>query len=377
MEQVADAGNFATTIPVDLIVDILSLLPAKSIIRFQSVSKQWFSIIRSKYLVDTFLIRSKTRPHLLLVLELSKPGKRFLFSVPEHKINDKTSTAIARHDMTRSPSRDVYYFSSLPVNGFVCFTGIISSTGLCNSITVCNPITRQTVKLPDVRNKGRKVYELLGYDPVEDQYKVLCVITCVRYRSVQVDNQQEHYVCTVSSSEKQEWRKIENTSAYIYRHIYPGICIDGVIYYGIEESNIVKFDVRSEKMELIKAPEESNSSNLVNYNGRLGGVEFIYYKHEIRLWILEDIEKQQWSSMKFSYPRELGNHLVSNGVIHTGELMVFQRSLKEADIEPFCVYYYDFNKESSRKVEIQGVETDEKRGTRLCYPGYIENIRFL
>ncbi|WZZ40596.1 hypothetical protein YC2023_036855 [Brassica napus] len=88
MELVAHAGNSTTTIPVDLIVEILSLLPSKSIIRFQSVSKQWFSIIRSKDLVDTFLTRSKTRPHLLLVLELFTPAKRFLFSVPEHKTND-------------------------------------------------------------------------------------------------------------------------------------------------------------------------------------------------------------------------------------------------------------------------------------------------
>ncbi|KAG2332133.1 hypothetical protein Bca52824_003313 [Brassica carinata] len=48
MELVTHAGNSTTTIPVDLIVEILSLLPSKSIIRFQSVSKEWFSIIRSK-----------------------------------------------------------------------------------------------------------------------------------------------------------------------------------------------------------------------------------------------------------------------------------------------------------------------------------------
>ncbi|WZZ40595.1 hypothetical protein YC2023_036854 [Brassica napus] len=204
-----------------------------------------------------------------------------------------------------------------------------------------------------------------------------------RYGSDQQDNQQEHYVCTVSSSQKQEWRKIENTTAYKYRYVYQGICIGGVIYYGIRESNIVRFDVTSEKMELIKAPEESDISmtcysTLVNYNGRLGGVEFGYYKHDIRLWILEDVENQEWSRKTFKYPRQWKGfecHLGSNGVVHTGELMVFQRSLKEA--KPFCVYYYDFNIDRSRKVEIQGVETDELLGSRLCYPGYVENIRFL
>ncbi|CAG7881119.1 unnamed protein product [Brassica rapa] len=96
------------------------------------------------------------------------------------------------------------------------------------------------------------------------------------------------------------------------------------------------------------------------------------------LWILENVENQEWSRKTFKYPRQwegFGWHLRSNGLIHTGELMVFQRSLEEA--KPFCVYYYDFNKERSRKVEIRGVETDELQGSRLCYPGYVENIRFL
>ncbi|CDY35714.1 BnaC02g09800D [Brassica napus] len=55
---------------------------------------------------------------------------------------------------------------SRPVNGLVCCVGD-------SSITVCNPATRQTVKLPDLTRNGRDMYARLGYDPVEDQYKVL------------------------------------------------------------------------------------------------------------------------------------------------------------------------------------------------------------
>ncbi|CAH8383663.1 unnamed protein product [Eruca vesicaria subsp. sativa] len=307
MEQlVAHGGNSTRNIPVDLIVEILSLLPVKSIIRFQSVSKQWFSIIRSKDLWETFLTRSKTRPHLLVVLEIFPPGKLLLFSVPEHKedSNDKTPTANSRQDMTRSKD-DYYHLSSLPVNGFVSFTHIFYSTIFWNSITVCNPITRQTVKLPDIGNNGRKVYPFLGYDPVEDQYKVLCVMMYTD----RLDNKPEHYVCTVSSSEKQEWRNIENTTVDYDGYVSQGICIDGAIYYGVGKSNIVKFNVRFENMQMINAPKESNisrtcNSTLVNYNGRLGGVDFDYSKQEMNLWILEDVEKQEWSRKAFKYPCE-------------------------------------------------------------------------
>lgn len=82
----------------------------------------------------------------------------------------------------------------------------------------------------------------------------------------------------------------------------------------------------------------------------------------------------------FKYPcewKEFGDNLESKGWIHTGELMVFRRrSLMEA--KPLlCVYYYDFNKESARKADIQGVETDKEYVSMLYYPGYVENIRFL
>lgn len=107
-------------------------------------------------------------------------------------------------------------------------------------------------------------------------------------------------------------------------------------------------------------------------------VEHDYSKQKIRLWILENVVKPEWSSVTFKYPCELRGYqfqLECKGVIHTGELMGFRRSLKEA--KQFCVFYYYFNKESSRKVEIQVMETDQINERMLCYPGYVEDIRFL
>ena len=62
------------------------------------------------------------------------------------------------------------------------------------------------MKVPDVTSDRRYVDELIAYDTVEDQYKVLCVKMFDR----KMQQQQEHFVCTLSSSQKQEWRMIEN-----------------------------------------------------------------------------------------------------------------------------------------------------------------------
>ncbi|CAH8387911.1 unnamed protein product [Eruca vesicaria subsp. sativa] len=306
-----------TTIPFDLIIKILSLLPAKSLFRFQSVSKLCFSTIRSKSFVDSFLTRSKTRPRLFLHFQHSASKKCFIFSAPEQNHN-KSSTVMARYEMPLVEPG--YYLNSGSVNGFVCFRG----DDFCNTIIVYNPTTRQMVKLPDVTPNGRHMHACLGYDPVEDQYKVLCVMMMLG--SERQDTHHEHFVCTVSSSQIKEWRKIENPTGYNYDNVYGETCIDGALYYGVGESRLVRFDVRSEKILFIKTPKKSYisttyDSTLINYKGKLGGVDYSCAEYSMTLWVLEDAEKQEWSSMKYDLSSRweylFKGHVVSEGVIHT------------------------------------------------------------
>ncbi|XVF39339.1 hypothetical protein PTKIN_Ptkin01aG0026700 [Pterospermum kingtungense] len=56
-------------IPQDIVLDILSLLPVKSILRFQSVSKEWLSHINDPYFIKLHLKQSiKTRNSLKTIL---------------------------------------------------------------------------------------------------------------------------------------------------------------------------------------------------------------------------------------------------------------------------------------------------------------------
>ncbi|XP_018444324.1 F-box protein At1g30790-like [Raphanus sativus] len=382
-------GNCTSTIPLDLLVEILYLLPPKSLIRFQSVSKLWFSTIRSKVFADLFLTRSKARPHLLLSLSCYWSKECYIFSAPEHDNNDddKSSTVMARDDMMNLEPG--FYLDSGSINGFVCFRGERPDY---NPITVYNPTTRQIVKLPDVTPDGRHLYARLGYDPVEDQYKVLCLMMFDHERR---NNQLEHFVCTVSSSKK-EWRKIENTTGDYYHSVYGETCIDGALYYGVGKSRIVKFNFRSEMIELIKTPKEAkiHRITLINYKGKLGGVDYSCTENFMTLWVLEDDKKQEWSSMRCDLPSTwedlLGFYVRSKGVSHTGELMVFNPYLKQEleSSQLFYVCYYNFDKKSIRKAEIRGMVDGDFRRIRgigqlnglmtiLCFPGHIENIRFL
>lgn len=50
----------------DIVCDILSRLPVKSLLRFKCVYKRWYSLIRDPYFVDLHLIRSKAHQRLFV-----------------------------------------------------------------------------------------------------------------------------------------------------------------------------------------------------------------------------------------------------------------------------------------------------------------------
>ncbi|ESQ42240.1 hypothetical protein EUTSA_v10015900mg [Eutrema salsugineum] len=353
--DLAHDGNPTRFIPFELTFEILSRLPAKPLIRFQSVSKLWFSIIRSKDFADSFLIRSKTRPRLLFSFQHFDSRQRFIFSAPEHHNNNNdeeeeksSSTVIARHDMTISDL--VYDINTRPVNGLVCCTRKLDSSS--SSIAVCNPTTRQILKLPD----------------------------------------QEHFVFTLGS-QQQEWRKVEIVQGDPYTSFKGGICINGAIYYVVLHKKIARFDVRSEKMEFIKAPEDEEDLEinafcwtLINHKGRLGGINYRYFYH-MRAWIQE--EEESWNNMTGVVTSEWGDllreiSLYSTGEIHTGEVLLVPYRLESS--KPFSVFYYDMIRESFRSGQVLGIADYEfrrrfhgfgkrNRGMR-CFPGHIENIMF-
>lgn len=165
------------------------------------------------------------------------------------------------------------------------------------------------MKLPDVTSDRRYVDALIAYDTVEDQYKVLCVKMFDR----KMQQQQGHFVCTLSSSQKQEWRMIENRTWDNYECVFFGhICIDGDLYYRVDQSRIVRFDVRAEKIEIIKTPKKSHlsiayNSTLINYNGKLGRLVGSCTNNLVTLWVLEDVEKREWSSMTHALPYQCGS----------------------------------------------------------------------
>ena len=70
---------------------------------------------------------------------------------------------------------------------------------------VANPSTGQLLTLPRVKTNRRGVLSFLGYDPVNDVYKVLCMTVLQVHQRVVSE---EHQVYTLGVGQR-KWRMVE------------------------------------------------------------------------------------------------------------------------------------------------------------------------
>ncbi|KAJ4868412.1 F-box protein [Raphanus sativus] len=352
------------SIPMELTLDILSRLPAKSVARFHSVSKQWASILDSPYFKNLFLAKSSAQPRLIFAIEENCLWS--FFSLPQHMSPyEKPSPSLVLtpefhmnfppDDMWWIFNRDDRKFSCGYASGLIYFSCMSIKQGYDGVPVICNPKSGRYEILPFIR-RYRKSYGFFGFDPINKQYKVLCIAyPC---------GPNDHRIMTLGTR-GMRWRKVE--CSLKHEGVSEGVCVNGVLFYLGDTSEfdneeefddadyvIVCFDVRSEKFKFIYT---ESFCELINYNGKLG---VIYYDDltddaiELRVWVLEDVEKQEWS--KYSYTLrgdKLFPHYASVvGVISTGEIVLSMAEYTSK--KPFYIYYFNPERNTIRRVEIQG-----------------------
>ncbi|KAG7607454.1 F-box associated interaction domain [Arabidopsis thaliana x Arabidopsis arenosa] len=334
-------------IPVDIIIEILLRLPAKSIATCRCVSNLWISVICRQDFTELFLTRSLHRPQLLF--SCIKDGNLFFFSSPQLQSPYENSSAISLKNFS------LCYKISRPVNGLICF----KRKEMNETVTViCNPSTGHTLSLPKPMKTSIGPSRFFVYEPIQKQFKVL-----LSYKS------DEHQVLTLGTGEL-SWRIIECSIPHILG--MSEICINGVLYYpAINLSSgdyiIVCFDVRSEKFRFITVMEEfikaAHDGTLINYNGKLASLVSERYcfvdgrSKSIELWVLQDAEKKEWSKHTYVLPawwqHRIGTlNLRFVGVTRTNEIMLSPCY----QTVPFDVYYFNIERKTMMSVAIQGME---------------------
>ncbi|KAM3222746.1 putative F-box protein [Capsicum annuum] len=176
--------------PAEILTEILSKLPVKSLLRFKSVIKSWSSLISSpeltKYHLSLSANNNKDYTNHSVMLRIAQPE----LNLKECPIMEETNLD---YHMKKSGIDCV-------IKGSV--NGLIYVVNEAKELFLWNPAIKKYKKLPDFRTKlkddGQCTYGF-GYDDIHDDYKVVCIFTLTCYPR----NFQEINICSLKDD---SWR---------------------------------------------------------------------------------------------------------------------------------------------------------------------------
>ncbi|XP_073280559.1 F-box/kelch-repeat protein At3g23880-like [Primulina huaijiensis] len=189
----------AMNLSEDVIIEILSRLPVKSLIRFRCVCKSWYVLVRDPIFITKHYkyLSSKERDHLLVIKRDNTTNERVISLLK----NDGDETFADRE----FPPFFNDTFGHVRLIG-PC-NGIVALYGFHDNIVLWNPVigdlkilfASQVSRPSDARIRGDDLG--IGFDPFTNDLKLIQILFCVSHES-RLINQVEIY-----SSKTNSWKK--------------------------------------------------------------------------------------------------------------------------------------------------------------------------
>lgn len=254
-------------LPLELIEAILRRLPVKSLGRFTSVSKPWYSLISNPKFFKTHLHQNNCKnktPKLILISDTKS-----LYSLD---INTETA-----EELSFLP-RQILWEEILG-----SCNGLILAKDENNTIFIINPTTRKLSKVP-VSPFALPVRESFvmygfGYDSCTDDYKVISISFW--------DTDNEHnpdctdMIVNVYSLRNDSWKKLDNSPYdHAVGHLISGVLVKEKLRWLTSirpgySSTIAAFSLINEEFNEIELPDSIENdravyNELVEVGGKLG-----------------------------------------------------------------------------------------------------------
>ena len=308
--------------PSDILFDIFSRLPIKTLLRFKCVSPLWCTIIDDPYLARLHRLQLRVEEPKLLV----------------HEPMSKLAVPVFREDrcgILRFVNRkfNAYSLESC-CNGLLCFTRLFLNCNH-NPLFLVNLQRQQVVELPRPPCIGAPVHTSdsvcrcsygLGFDCATNTYKIVVVF----FNGGNPAGQDGHLCAQVytlggrgsSSSwrpvkgppncsfyERPEWERgfyekpvyargalhwLVKPQGYNVSWVYRPQLDDNVALHQLQWDlvNIVYFDVGREEFGLISPPRTGMPFHLVDLGGDLAVVTIAFHFWSIEIWVMN--QKKEW-----------------------------------------------------------------------------------
>ncbi|XP_049394361.1 putative F-box protein At4g38870 [Solanum stenotomum] len=333
-------GKRKVSIPDEIMFEIFSWLPVKSLMRFKCVSKLCNSLVFESGFVDMHRCHSMTRPGTKLFLH----ERKAFYWVEQEKGRNMSASLFQFTEPTNKSRMNC-------ANGLFC----VWQPSTVRSAVIFNPGTREVRSLPRP-NKGTSCGNyLIGFEPQENKYKV--------FLSEKLSGYRQQWVLTLGIDES--WRQTQSIFPSIL-YGKPGVCISGVIYQLFEsahKSAIAAVDVKSENFEIITLWNEFTwlcYYHLIEVKGKLAVVDCHMVKNSIDLWILEHSLKGKWKRHVIQFPSKWNYKVpgpISFCMSRDGKIVLIRNFNSSA----LC-WCYDLNatRRRWRKIEIKGLPEETR-----------------
>ncbi|KAJ0800166.1 putative F-box domain-containing protein [Helianthus annuus] len=334
-------------VPPDALVNILSRLPVKSLLRCRSLSKTERALIDSPHFVNLHTKQSMKTDKLLVSSKRTHSSTSFR---PLNLDSPQTSVELETpFDTTRFPN------VLGTCHGLVC----LSNLPFDRFIVLWNPATQKykVILTPMVYPSSSNVliaFNQVGYDHVNDDYKVVRLIQTGGYVWL-------NSMVFVYSLKLNMWRSVEQRFPYYFNLALcqgQGVCVNSALHWVVSKKPhlgndlLVSFDLASQSFQLVPHPECFNS-DMVTSLGVLGGCLCVVGYRELRsidVWVMGEYGvKESWSKL---VALTLGN--VSRCVFLSVRPITYLKNGKEVVLEVNQQWFeiYDIEKKTSRQIMI-------------------------
>ncbi|KAL8101328.1 hypothetical protein AgCh_033272 [Apium graveolens] len=260
-------------LPVDLLEEIFTRLPVKTLISLTIICKSWLALISSQSFSKTHLSRYDLNPNTHLLL-LHRPCRETIaiaklnsWEIPRIVINpipipdtpslealsiSMSPSCCARNAQAQQESKSSLLRLVGSINGLVCFS---RPTLRPTNVVIWNPATRRFLDVVVSHlNLGNplRIYVAFGYDCVGDDYKVVCIY---RFR---VKNCPEMlFRFRVYSCKDNSWKELEPGFEFNLGFLKGCVSVKGNPFWiGIYKEGEVwlTVDVRTEVIRVFSGP---------------------------------------------------------------------------------------------------------------------------
>ncbi|XP_044414629.1 putative F-box protein At3g10240 [Triticum aestivum] len=325
-----------TSVPSDVVSEILSWAPVKSVCRFRCASRGWGALISDPAFVAAH--KARTEPQLLIVANsfhgVASGGRRDL------RLLD-TDGSVVR--VVKSAG-NLWTIISGP-RGPVCATRVGRVLNVINLATGDVLIERARVQLC--------YFIFSGYAAPSDKYKVVRLMATISHGHPLV------HTCWVLALEDgaRGWRRMQSPpiASYFGLHKNSTVTIDGVLYFLyslLRGDYVLRLDLETEQWKRsIKAPEmRYTTPHMVELNGTLNMVhsEGRGTKHGCTIiWLLSDLAKGTWvKAYMIPMPETVDLVIPLKVMRHGGKLMCYYSYYLLSDKATPTLQVYDLLNET-------------------------------